>query len=198
MKTNYNFAKLNNHVPTYAHSPLQVVTHHHEEYDVDIYDDETGEPTGENEHIVNDWDTWRTEIRPTASDYAQMGWLPVIDKAPEAEDGCYVRKTGLADEVDGKIVMRYEQIPLPPRIHTYKRSYLAQWMRAKGKWETFNGLLAMSEDLEFFWNTSTEFDSNHEKWGEILVGVKMALSLTDGEISEMLAYGETGTGLLGE
>ena len=198
MKTNYNFAKLKNHVPTYAHSPLQVVTHHHEEYDVDIYDDETGEPTGEKEHIVHDWDTCRTEIRPTASDYAQMGWLPVIDKTPEAEEGCYVRKTGLADEVDGKIVMRYEQVPLPPVIHTYKRSYLAQWMRAKGKWDTFKALLTNIEDLDFFWETSTEFDSDHSQWNDVLALVKNALSLSDEDLAEMLAYGETGTGLFGE
>ena len=192
MKTNYNFGKLENHVPTYAHSPLRVVTHHHEEWDEEVYDEETGEPTGETIHRVSDWDTWETKLRPTSEDYLAMGWLPMVDKPPDPQEGCYVRKTGLADEVDGRIVMRYEQVPLPPQVHTYKKSYLAQWIRANGKWETFLGLLSQSDDLNFFWNTSTEFDSNHEKWGEILVGVKMALGLTDEEISEMLAYGERG------
>lgn len=192
MKTNPHFAKLNNRIPEYAPVSLKVVTHHHEEYDIDVLDPETGEPTGETEHIVSDWDTWEKKLFPTTEDYLRMGWLIVVDKAPEAEEGHYVRKTGFADEIDGRIVMEYEQVPLPPVVHTYKRSYLAQWMRANGKWDSFKGLLGLSEDLEFFWETSTEFDSNHPQWGTVMAAVKSALELSDDDISEMLEYGERG------
>lgn len=192
MKLNTHFAKLNNRIPEYAPIPLLLVIHHHEEYDVPVLDPETGEPTGETEHVVNDWDTTETKIRPSPNDYIQMGWLPVLDKAPSPEPGYTFQKTGYADEISGKIVMEYEKVPVPPVVHTYKRSYLAQWMRANGKWETFNGLLGMSEDLEFFWETSTEFDSNHPQWGTVLTAVKSALELSDEDIAEMLEYGERG------
>ena len=121
-----------------------------------------------------------------------MGWLIVVDKAPEPSEGFYVSKTGFADEVNGKIVMEYVQIPLPPVVHTYKKSYLAQWMRANGKWAVFNGLLNQSDDLNFFWSTSTEFDSNHPQWNDVLAAVKYALALSDENVSDMLKYGETG------
>lgn len=192
MKLNTHFAKLHDRIPEYAPVPLKVVTHHHEEYDIDVLDPETSEPTGETEHVVSDWDTWETKIFPTASDYLQMGWLPVVDKAPEPDEGCYVSKTGLADEVDGKIIMEYVQLPIPPIIHTYKKSYLAQWMRANGKWEIFNGLLNQSEDLNFFWGTSTEFDSNHPQWNDVLAVVKTVLGLSDDDVISMLKYGESG------
>ena len=192
MKTNPHFARLHNRIPEYAPTILRVVTHHHEEYDVDVLDPETGEPTGETEHVVNDWDTWERKTHPSPEDYLLMGWLIVIDKAPEAEEGHYVRKTGFADEIDGRIVIEYEQVPIPHVVHTYKRSYLAQWMRAKGKWDDFKGLLGVSEDLGFFWETSTEFDSDHPQWGTVVTAVKSALELSDEDVEEMLEYGEHG------
>ena len=192
MKLNTHFAKLNNRIPEYAPVPLKVVTHHHEEYDIPVIDPDTGEPTGETEHIVNDWDTEEVKIHPLPEDFAKMGWLVVIDKAPKPIDGYYVSKTGFADEVDGKIIMEYVQLPIPPIIHTYKKSYLAQWMRANGKWGVFNGLLNQSEDLNFFWGTSTEFDSNHPQWNDVLAVVKTVLGLSDDDVISMLKYGESG------
>jgi len=192
MKTNPNFAKLQNRVPKFAESPLRVVTHHHEEYDVDVIDEETGEPTGETEHVVNDWDTWRTEVRPTATDYAQMGWLPVIDKAPPAQEGCSVHKTGFADEVNGRIVMEYVQIPKPTQYRTFRRSYLAQWINAKGKWSAFEAFLDNAPAFSFLWTYSTEFDENNEMWPTAIAGVQAALQLTNAEVEEMLEFGVNG------
>lgn len=192
MKLNTHFAKLNNRIPEYAPVPLKVVTHHHEEYDIDVIDPETGEPTGETEHIVSDWDTWEKKLFPTAEDYLKMGWLIVIDKAPKAEEGHYVRKTGFADEIDGKIVMEYEQVPLPPVYRTFRRSYLAQWINAKGKWDTFEAFLQASPEFAFLWTYSTEFDENNEMWPMARAGVQAALGLADEEVEEMLAFGVNG------
>ena len=193
MKTNFNFAKLKNRIPTFAPSPLRVVTHHHEEYDVDIIDEETGEPTGEKEHIVNDWDTYETPTRATAADYLKMGWLPVVDKAPKAEEGHYVRKTGFADEVDGHIIMEYEQVPLPaPPPRTFRRSYLAQWINTKGKWDTFEAFLQSSPEFAFLWTYSTEFDENNAMWPTAIAAFQQVLQLTDNEVDEMLEFGVNG------
>ena len=124
----------------------------------------------------------------------------MVDKFPvEPPDDGYHWEASEWVESEGKIVRTYVQVITPEPVHTYKKSYLAQWMRAKGKWETFLGLLSQSDDLNFFWNTSTEFDSNHEAWPTALYGIKVSLNLSDGDISEMLAYGETGNpGIISE
>ena len=185
MKTNYNFAKLNNHVPTYAHSPLQVVTHHHEEYDVDIIDEETGEPTGEKEHIVNDWDTYRTEIHPTAADYAQMGWLPVVDKAPTPEPGYYVHKTGLADEVDGRIVMRYEQLPIPVVHRTFSKLKIVGALTQAGLWTQVKSYIEQA-GLYDLYLAAQNFREDNEYFKEGLSTLQAQLGLSDEKVEEIL------------
>ena len=90
-------------------------------------------------------------------------------------------------------VWKYEDAPEPePVIHTYRRSYIAQWIRMKGRWNDFKALIAQSDELAFMWETSTEFDSNHPMWKQALAGVKAAFNFTDKDIGSMLHYGETG------
>ena len=90
-------------------------------------------------------------------------------------------------------VWKYEDMPEPePAVHIYRRSYIAQWIREKGYWDEFKELIAQSDDLEFMWETSTEFDSNHPMWEQALLGFQQAFGFTDAEIKEMLYYGETG------
>jgi hypothetical protein len=87
----------------------------------------------------------------------------------------------------GAIVREWEarDIVAPPR--TFRRSYLAQWIRAHGKWDALQALLGQSADLAFLWEYSTEFDEDHAQWPEALAAVKAALGLTDAESEEMLA-----------
>lgn len=132
--------------------------------------------------------TWSS---PTEARYRAHGYKPIVDNPPQQE-GYYARRTDKGDEVDGRIVVRYEMIPLPPVVHTYKRSYLAQWLRANGKWPAFAALLAADDNLAFMWTYCTEFDDAHPDWEAALEGIASALSLTDEKVDEMLAYGETG------
>ena len=72
-KYDRNFCKPDENLrPLYCPLPLAVVIHHHDE----SVDPETGE------HWERDWDTSETKTNPTAADYAQMGYLPVVETTP--------------------------------------------------------------------------------------------------------------------
>ena len=132
---------------------------------------------------------------PTLGVYLRYDFKEIIDNIPSKEPGYKIIIEGL-DENETQIIVRYKYVPDDgepgPEVHTYRRSYIAQWIRQFGKWDEFTALLEQSDDLEFMWDTSTEFDSNHPMWNQALAKVKLALRLSDAEIESMLRYGETG------
>lgn len=132
---------------------------------------------------------------PTHGIYLRYGFKKIIDNVPPKEPGYKIIIEGL-DENDFQIIVRYKYVPdngePEPEVHTYRRSYIAQWIRQSGKWDEFVALLGQSDDLGFMWDTSTEFDSNHPMWNQALTGVKLALGFSDTQIESMLRYGETG------
>ena len=142
-------------------------------------------------------------IKPSASQYATLLNPPAY---PLAEDDVPpTPPEGKAAVHDGyelrnnkwyKVYIFEDAAPETPTVHTYKRSYLAQWLRQNNHWYDFKDLLAQSEELEFMWETSTEFDSDHPMWQQAITGVKLALELSDEDIVSMLHYGETGQSLL--
>ena len=106
MKQNRNFAKPDeNSRPVYASTVLRVVTHHHDEG----VDPETGE------HWERDWDTFETKTNPTAADYAQMGWLPLVDAAPvDPPDGQHYERNGEIVRDGDCYKWVYVLVPNPP------------------------------------------------------------------------------------
>ena len=130
-------------------------------------------------------------FNPTDEIYLSHGLKRVIDVEPVPGEGFHVEENGF-DESETQIVVKYKIVEDPPGPHTYRRSYIAQWLREKGFWAQFKTLLAQSEDLEFMWETCTEFDSDHPMWDGALQGVREAFSLTDEDVDELLYYGEHG------
>ena len=80
--------------------------------------------------------------------------------------------------------------PSPPR--TFRKSYLAQWIRANGKWDEFEAFLNSQPDFSFLWTYSTEFDENNQMWPMAIGGVQQVLNLTDEEVEKLLNFGENG------
>ena len=133
-----------------------------------------------------------------------LGYYPLDESAPEPmpQDGYHMepRFAYDSDETPARIVRSWAEVADPPPApRTFRRSWLAQWMRANGKWDAFKTLLAApgAEDLAFLWETSTEFDEDHPAWGDAIAAVKGALSLSDGDADAMLDYGATGAFVLG-
>jgi len=98
----------------------------------------------------------------------------------------------------GADISRWHEIPeseIPsgnqtPRI--FRRSYIAQWIHAKGKWDDFEAFLNAQPEFAFLWTYSTEFDEDNPMWPTAINGVQIALNLTDEEVQNLLEFGENG------
>ena len=115
-KLNKHFGKKDeNGIFSFAPAVLTVVTHHHSEG----VDEETGEPWS------NDYDTFETKLHPTPADYAQMGYLPVIDKAPAAPvpEGFHYVATDDYEETNGVYYRVYTTAANPqPTLDDFDRA----------------------------------------------------------------------------
>lgn len=96
IKYNKDYAKpASDMTPVYAPIPLKITIPHHEEWDEDVIDPETGEPTGQVEHKERDWNEEQYIVQPTKADYAQAGYLPLKDIYPgDAPQGKHWQKNG--------------------------------------------------------------------------------------------------------
>ena len=128
MKLNRKFAKKElkqGGIPDYAPAVLKVITHHHEEWDEDVLDPETGEPTGETWHKERDWDTEEIKLWPTAADYIKMEYVPVIDKFPTepASAGFHWEAAGWEASKDAvrRTYVMAEDPPAPPVKYSVKK-----------------------------------------------------------------------------
>lgn len=133
---------------------------------------------------------------PQDAHYEAAGLKRVIDKPPTTppREGFHWERTRPVEE-GGEIRWQYAEVadpPPPPR--TFRRSYLAQWIRGAGKWGAFAAFLAdpAAADLAFLWEYCTEFDEDAPQWPAALAAIKAALQLTDAEAEAMLEFGATG------
>lgn len=188
MKQNRNFAKPDeNSRPIYAPTVLRVVTHHHDEG----VDPETGE------HWERDWDTYETKTNPTAADYAQMGWLPLMDAAPvDPPDGQHYEHNGeIVRDGDGYkwVYVLVPNPPPPPRRWTRlsikcaladahllpaAQSYLTELL-VKPDYPAWAAL----SDCDYI----EEGFGGAEAWNALLDGAALALGKTREEIDAFLA-----------
>ena len=134
-------------------------------------------------------------VAPQPADYARLRWLPVVDEPPQyIPDGYHYERRDPVVE-DGVITWQYVLVKDPPPLpRTFRRSYLAQWIRNAGKWSAFAAFLAdpTAADLAFLWEYCTEFDEDNASWPAALAAIKAALALTDAEAEAMLEFGATG------
>ncbi len=141
----------------------------------------------------------RIILHPNAIGYATADdgpWLPIVDEPPTTppREGYHWERTRPVDE-GGEILWQYaEEADPPPPPRTFRRSYLAQWMYANGKWDAFTAFIENNAylHLRFLWEICTEFDEDNAEWPTALAAIKAALALTDEEAEAMLDFGATG------
>ena len=141
---------------------------------------------------LHDGDTYI--VAPSPADYRQHDYLPNVDEPPTTppREGYHYEPRGWAVE-NGRNVHQYAEVadpPPPPR--TFRRSWLAQWIRAAGLWSAFGVFLDQNADFAFLWLYSTEFDEDSPQWPAALAAFKTALGLTDEQAAQMLAFAATG------
>jgi hypothetical protein len=133
-------------------------------------------------------------VAPRPEDFVRLGFKRVSDLPPPTDADHYAVPVRWA-ESDTEITRIYDVLPVPPPLpRTFRRSYLAQWIRAAGKWPAFAAFLAdpAAADLAFLWEYCTEFDEDNASWPAALAAINDALALTDAEAEAMLAFGATG------
>lgn len=166
IKYNHDYAKPDKDgYPLFCPMPLRYTVQHHEEWDEDVIDPETGEPTGEKEHHERDWTEEVVVAIPSKSDAAKAGYLPLYDNDPGPhEDGRHWERTGKIENADAYYFWEYTLVddpPPPPRKFSVKSvagkikelGYTAQVREAlmsANAYEMFVGANYLREDDEDF------------------------------------------------
>lgn len=127
-------------------------------------------------------------LEPTAEQYADIGFLPIIDNPPAPEEGCYVEADGWIVE-DGKIVRQYKQVPIPePPAPVYEYSKLAILVQIKqlGYWEQVKTWI-QNAGLYDEYLACQSFKSDNPYFKQGLEAIKQAIpELTDEVIEQVL------------
>lgn len=186
MKLDYRFAETTlkaDGTPDYAPAILRVVTHHHEEG----VDPETGEPWS------RDWDTYETKLHPTAADYAQMEYVPVVTAYPAepASEGKHWEASGW--EADSAFVRRtYAEVdnpPPPPRLFSKLKLYAA--LTQAGLWDALEAWLKAQfvEGVNAYtaFSLAQELSEAHPLFASWYAQAKQVLGVTDEQAEAILA-----------
>ena len=135
---NKRFGKLNQDgTIDYARVPLRITRHFREERDEEVFDEETGEPTGETVKRTYDYDTHEMKLRPTVQDYLDMGYLPVVDVVPDAAEGYHNIRTGKWTDVGGELCPAYETVQDAPQPMFLSKSKIETAIDSMGKTAEF-------------------------------------------------------------
>ena len=192
MKLNYNFAKpalKADGTPDYAPTVIRVPTHHHEEWDEPVIDPETGEPTGETEHKSRDWDTWRTEGRPTAADYHAAGFIDVLNNpAPsDAPTGHHYEFSGweIVDSAIRRVYVLVDDPPPPPRVFDpYK---LMDELMKRNVWDAVKEWLQAKPEGWDRWSKAPDIDEGEPLFKSAVDAAKTAFGWSDADVEAILA-----------
>ena len=125
---------------------------------------------------------------PTAEQYAACGYLP-IDSAKPEKDGAYFISTEYGDLVDGRIVRRYDEHPIPapePPVVRYSKLKLIVASKAAGKWEAFKAFIA-SAGYEDEWQACQFLSSGYEQFEQAKTAIIEAGIATAEEIEAILS-----------
>ena len=126
---------------------------------------------------------------PTAEHYTRMNppRLPIDSTKPE-KDGAYFISTEYGDIVDGRIVRRYDEHPIPapePQVVRYSKLKLIVASKAAGKWEAFKAFIA-SAGYEDEWQACQFLSSDYEQFEQAKAAIIAAGIATFEEIEAIL------------
>ena len=199
IKYNHDYAKPDeNGYPLYAPIPLVLHIPHHEEWDEDVFDPETGEPTGETEHKERDWTEDRYVQQPAAADWAQAGYLRLYNADPGPhEQGRRWQKTGRIVAATDHYVWEHVLVddpPPPPRVFSKLRLELALFragllpaVDAFIDAQTITNGQGETMPLRRAYSTALTFAEDNEYFAPFLAAVKTTLGIDDATAEAILS-----------
>ena len=114
--------------------------------------------------------------------------LPIDSTKPE-KDGAYFVRTEYGDLVDGRIVRRYDEHPIPapePPVVRYSKLKLIVASKSAGKWEAFKAFIAQA-GYEDEWQACQFRSSGYEQFEQAKTAIIAAGIATAEEIEAILA-----------
>lgn len=198
---NYNkeYAKPDeNGYPLYAPIPLVLHIPHHEEWDEDMLDPETGEPTGEKEHKERDWTETRHVQQPGPSDWLAAGYKRLRDTDPGLhEQGKHWERTGKIVDADTCFFWEYVLVddpPPAPRVFSKLKLELALFkagllpaVDAFIDSQTITSEKGETMPLRRAYSTALTFAEDNEYFAPFLAAVKTTLGIDDATAEEILS-----------
>lgn len=200
IKYDRNFAKAaEDNTPVYAPIPLSISIPHHDEWDEEIIDPETGEPTGETEHKERDWVETRSILHPTAADFALAGYLPLIDDKPTDPPAGYhyARQDSIEISEDKShyswLYALVENPPPKPRIFSkfnlelalFKAGLLAP-VDAFIDSQSITNEQGETMPLRRAYSTALTFSEDNQYFGQFLEAIKQTLGIDDATVEAIL------------
>lgn len=189
-KYNRNFAKpAADMTPLFCPMPLRIAIPHREEWDEDVIDPETGEPTGEKEHKSRDWTEYKTVLRPNAEEAALAGYLPLSPDWPvDPPQGKHYERT---DKIEANGADGYRWVhrlvddpPPPPRV--FVTADLVEALMEEGIWENVRAWIVERGMLDLVLATA-EFTEDNENFQAGKTALQTALGWTDEQVEALLS-----------
>ena len=199
IKYNREYAKPDgNGYPLYAPIPLVLHIPHHDEWDEDVIDPETGEPTGETEHKERDWIENKYVQRPEAADWAQAGYLKLYETDPGMhEQGKHWQKTEKIVMTIDHYIWEYVLVdnpPHPPRVFSKLKLELALFkagllpaVDAFIDAQTITNEKGETMPLRRAYSTALTFSEDNEYFAPFLAAVKSTLGIDDATAEAILS-----------
>ena len=131
-------------------------------------------------------------VNPSHAQFVSQNWKRKVYASKPRDTRYDVFEDNGWKEVSDWLFHTWKRVPRCSIRHTYRKSWISQWLYANGEWGKFNTLLESAPDIKFMWDMSTEFDSDHPKWSPMLLAVKLGLGLSSAELRDMLYFGEHG------
>ena len=199
IKYNKNYAKPDeNGCPLYAPIPLVLHIPHHDEWDEDVIDQETGEPTGEKEHKERDWIEDKYVQQPSVAEWAQAGYLPLNDtELGLPEQGKHWQRTGKIKDADTYYFWEYVLVddpPPPPRVFSKLKLELALFkaglLPAVDSFidaQTITNEQGETMPLRRAYSTALTFAEDNEYFAPFLAAIKSTLGIDDATAEAILS-----------
>ena len=199
IKYNHSYAKPDeNGYPLYAPIPLVLHIPHHEEWDEDVFDPETGEPTGETIHHESDWIEDKFIQQPSVADWAQGGYLDLYDIDPGLhEQGKHWQRTGKIKDADTYYFWEYVLVDdptPPPRVFSKLKLELALFkagllpaVDAFIDSQTITNEQGETMPLRRAYSTALTFAEDNEYFAPFLTEIKSTLGIDDATAEEILS-----------
>ena len=124
---------------------------------------------------------------PSPATYLAHGWRRVVDKPPEAEEGCTVEPSGW-EETPEAIVRGYKQVPdepQPAKARVFSKLKLVAALKEADKWVLVKTWIE-ERGLWDYYLAAHNFREDNAMFSDALAAIKAYARMSDGDAEAIL------------